>query len=183
MESPEKLHVLGVTLGETTLGEAEFKFKAGGDVTLFQSSAGEYAIEAYFQRIYLSGIRADLVATLDVDQTTAGEMFDRGRRISRNSSGGKKVALSSEDLERLKQVKISHITYLPATDLEEELIISRFGEPVERMQEQDSEITHWLYPNKGLDIAVNPDGKEIFQYITPARFELITKPLRNDQAD
>jgi len=38
-------------------------------------------------------------------------------------------------------------------------------------------ITHWLYPDRGLDIAVNPDGREVFQYVMPARFNELLEPL------
>ncbi|MEJ1402959.1 MAG: hypothetical protein RPU73_03645 [Candidatus Sedimenticola sp. (ex Thyasira tokunagai)] len=180
VESPEKLSVMGITLGQSTLGEAENIFKAGAKVTLFRSADGKYAIEAYFQRIYLSSIRADLVVTLDVDKATTDGMFNRGVRISNISNGAKKVDLSSDDLESIKQAKISHITYIPASDLDEDLLLSRFGEPAERLKELDSKTTHWLYPSKGLDIAVNPDGKEVFQYILPAHFDLVTEPLRSN---
>ncbi|MES9879665.1 MAG: hypothetical protein ABW185_02145 [Sedimenticola sp.] len=181
VKSPEKLSVLGITLGESTLGEVEIQLSEGAKVTLFRSIDNKYAVEAYFQRIDLSSIRADLVVTLDVDTATSDEMFNRGIRISNSSSGAKKVTLSSKDLERIKQAKISHITYIPATDLEEDLILGRFGEPTERLKELHSKTVHWLYPEKGLDIAVNPNGKEVFQYIRPAHFDLVTAPLRDKQ--
>ncbi len=178
VESPEKVSVFGINLGTTTLGEAKHIFQAGGEVNLFRSAENEYAVEAYFQRLYLSGIRADLVLTLDIDRDTADGVFERGRRISNSGGGAKKADLSTEDMTLIDQIKISHITYIPATDLDEELLISRFGQPDERVKEPESETTHWLYPDKGLDIAVNPEGKEVFQYLLPAHFDQASQPLR-----
>ena len=57
----------------------------------------------------------------------------------------------------------------------------RFGEPLRRIQEAGG-ISHWLYPDKGLDIAINPDGKEVLQYINPADFSRIIEPLQNNAA-
>lgn len=178
VEPSGALSVFGLTLGETTLDEVRDLFHEQGKINLFFSPEMDtYAIEVYFQRIFLSGLRADMVFTLDIDNSTASKMYERGLRISKISSGAKKIDLAAEDQDALKQAKISHITYIPAADLDDKLVASRFGEPSERLQEQGTDITHWLYPDKGLDIAVNPDGKEIFQYITPKNFDQVIKPL------
>ena len=146
-------------------------------MNLFLSPQGEYAIEAYFQRLFLSGLRADLVLALDVEQQQAAEIFNRGLRISKLGSGAKKVDMTTSDQDMLAEAKISLITYLPATDLEEEIIRRHFGEPQQKISETKSGIVHWLYPEKGLDIGVNPDGKEVFQYVRPSEFEELVKPL------
>jgi hypothetical protein len=176
VEASGASRVFGLTLAQSTLGEAEQQFQKESTVSLFASPEGDYAIEAYFQRLYLSGIRADLVLNIDVPQESAVEMFGRGIRMSRLGSGSSKVTLSPEDLIRVKGRPISLITYLPASNLEPELIQQRFGKPEQRLQEV-SGIEHWLYPSKGLDIAINPEGKEVFQYTLPSRFELIMQPL------
>ena len=30
---------------------------------------------------------------------------------------------------------------------------------------------HWQYPDKGLDITVNADAREVLQYVAPTQFE------------
>jgi hypothetical protein len=174
-------HVFGLTLGESTLADAREAFQEQGKMNLFLSPQGEYAIEAYFQRLFLSGLRADLVLALDVGQQQAAEIFDRGLRISKLGSGAKKVDMTTPDKDLLAEKKIALITYLPATDLEEEIIRRHFGEPQQKISEKKSGIVHWLYPEKGLDIGVNPDGKEVFQYVRPAEFEELVKPLGDQQ--
>jgi hypothetical protein len=171
--------VFGLTVGASRLAEARTIFQEQGVSNLFQSEADELSVETYFQSLYLSGIRADMVLTLEVDQPTLREFFDRGVRISKLESGAKKINLTGEDEARLADARIGHITYIPGTDLPEDLILSRFGEPSRRLAEA-SGIVHWLYPEKGLDIAVNPDGKEVLQYVQPARFEELLKPLQPD---
>ena len=178
IHSEGKLSVFGLTLGESTLGQARKIFQAQGKSNLFLSPSGQFAIESYFQRLSLSGIRADMILTLAIDQTRAKGMFEQGLRISKLGSGAKKVNLSGDDMEQIAHLQIAHITYIPAADLEAELIQGRFGKPSERIREPDSSIEHWLYPEKGLDIALNPDGKEVFQYITPADFERMRAPLK-----
>lgn len=168
--------VFGITLGKSTLAEVRNRFQEQGEINLFVTPQQEHTVEAYFQRLYLSGIRADLVVTLDLEDAELTGIYDRGLRISQLESGAKKVTLSEPDLVALEQAKIEHITYIPATDLDEKRIADLFGEPTRRIAEA-SGIQHWLYPEKGLDIALNPEGKEIFQYVIPEMFERILAPL------
>ncbi len=171
------LSVFGITLGHSTLREAREQLLSQGKENLFLAPDGRYHIEVYFQRLFLSGLKADLVLTLAVSEESARAMYDRGARISNLGSGTRKVELSDEDRRALTQLPIHTITYIPAADLDAELLASRFGEPARRLSEPESDIVHWLYPERGLDIALNPNGKEVFQYITPREFEKIQKPL------
>ncbi|MCP4933636.1 MAG: hypothetical protein GY927_05385, partial [bacterium] len=162
--------VFGLTLGESDLADARFNFQTDGEVNLFVSPDQRFSIEAYFDRLFLSGLRGDFIMTLDVDETRAAGMFERGLRISQLGSGAKKVKLAPSDLSLLKQSKITSVTYIPGADLDENLIQDRFGEPSQRIKEA-SGIVHWLYPDKGLDIGLNPKDKEVFQYTSPSDFK------------
>ncbi|MCB1760690.1 MAG: hypothetical protein KDI68_13020 [Gammaproteobacteria bacterium] len=170
--------VFGLTLGASRLADARAVFEEQGVSNLFLSADDELSVETYFQSLYLSGIRADMVLTLELERPTLQRYFDRGARISKLESGAKKVNLAGEDEAALADARIGHITYIPGTDLSEELILSRFGEPARRLAES-SGIVHWLYPDIGLDIAVNPDGKEVLQYVQPGRFGELLKPLQS----
>jgi hypothetical protein len=66
-------------------------------------------------------------------------------------------------------------------DLEPAIIEKRFGTPAERIGEYE-EITHWLYPQLGLDIAVDRERKEVFQYVMPREFEALVIRRLNDGA-
>jgi hypothetical protein len=169
--------VLGVTLGHTTLGEVETLFDEGSELTLFVAKDDSISVEAFFEKIFLSGLRADMVMALDIPEAQKQAMFDRGARMSKLGSGEKKVTLSNEDEQAARQFPIRHITYLPMADLEPQLLESRFGTPARRVP-ADRGIEHWLYPEQGLDIAVDPERKEVFQYVAPKDFQqLVTEPL------
>ncbi|MCW8944317.1 MAG: hypothetical protein OQL27_06045 [Sedimenticola sp.] len=176
-----KLSVFEITLGKSTLEQARQSFQAQGKANLFLTPDNRYVVEVYFQRLYLSGIRADIVLNMELPETQAIAMFERGERISRMGNGTRKVELSNDDMAILANERILYITYLPAADLEESLIISRFGEPERKISEPESDISHWLYPTKGMDIAVNPEGKEVIQYVNPADFSKVTKPLQGEK--
>ena len=175
------LSVFGITLGQSNLDQARQSFQAQGKATLFQTPENRYMVEVYFQRLFLSGIKADVVLNLELSEEQAAQMFERGERISKMGSGTRKVELSSQDMEALFQEKIAYITYIPAADLDEDLITARFGEPERKVAEKSSPIVHWLYLSKGVDIALNPDGKEVIQYINPGDFDQVMKPLESEK--
>ena len=168
--------VFGLTIGKSTLEDVRRNFQEQGITNLFVSPDRQLAVETYFQGLYLSGIKADMVVTLDLPQSQLDRIYDQGLRISQLESGAKKVKLTEQNLESVAGGIIGHITYIPSADLTEDLIRNRFGEPSGQTAEE-SGIVHWLYPEKGLDIAVNPNGREVFQYVQPSRFDTVTVPL------
>ena len=174
--------VFDLTLNQSTLSDAQKMFKKEAKLSMFVSPQNSYTVEAYFERLYISGIRADLILTLDISQTSAEQMFERGLRLSQLGSGVKKITLDQADHSSAIEAAISHITYLPVAQLDAELIHKRFGKSDEYHSES-SDITHWLYPDKGLDIALNQKGKAVLQYTSPADFDQIIKPLTRTIVD
>ena len=171
------LQVLGVELGRTTLGEAEVSFGEPAEVSLFVED-GQRVVEAYFDRIDISGIRAKIVVVMPLSSEEVAAMYERGVRVANMGGGRRKVTLADADLAQLKQMPIGSMTYIPRANLDAELLSRRFGEPAERIREPEGQTVHWLYPEKGLDIALNPEEKEVLQYVRPAEFARIAAPLK-----
>ncbi len=171
-------HVFGLTLGQSKLADLQALFGEEGEINLFSPAPGQYAVESYFEQIYLSSLRADFVVTLDVSQEALAAMYDHGLRVSKLPSGTKRVKLDPADIDSLRQAPIRHLTYLPQSRLAEDLLERRFGTPSERITEAESEIVHWIYPDKGLDLARDPKGKVVIQYVNPTELPALTQPLR-----
>ncbi len=175
--------VLGVELGRTTLGEAELAFNEPAEVSLFVHESGQRVVEAYFDRVDISGIRAKIVVVMDVTGSQLAGMYERGVRVANMGGGRRKVTLADEDLMQLKQMPVASMTYIPRANLDEALVEKRFGVPAERIAEPEGKTVHWLYPEKGLDIALNPEEKEVLQYVRPESFERIRAPLKKTVAE
>jgi len=170
--------VFGFTIGVTTLADVRRVLGEEGKITLFARAQdpAPYAAEAYFEQVYLDRLRADLVFTLAADQSDLEAMYGRGLRISQLASGAKKVELAPGDLAVLAQRPIHSITYLPWQALDATILQKRFGEPAQRLAEEGG-VVHWLYPARGMDIAVDGDGGAVIQYVDPADFQLVVTPL------
>lgn len=177
-----RTRVFGLTLGKTSLGEIRALFGEEGEINLFAQLDGErqasaYRVEAYFEQIYLNRLRADFVFTLLADQATLAQMYEHGLRISQVGSGAKKVKLDPADLEVLADLPIASITYLPWKSLDAAIIEKRFGPPREKRLEPEKGISHWLYPDKGMDLAMDKKGGVVIQYVNPGEFASLVAPL------
>lgn len=174
--------VFGFTLGETTLGEVRRVFDEEGKLNLFADPLdGTYVVEAFFDQIWLNRLRGDFVLTLDADQTLLAPMYERGLRISQLGSGAKRVTLAPEDIERLLDAPVRAITYLPWKSLDDDIIERRFGTPARKLTESETGVVHWLYPDRGFEVAIDRDGGVVVQYVNPVEFSALIAPLEETE--
>lgn len=176
--TPESTKVFGLTLNQSTLLDAENLFRDTPKISMFKpSDAEQFVVEVFFEEVNFNGLRAQIDLTLDIPDAQLQEMYQRGLRMSSTMSG-KRITLTPEDASRAGQAPIRGLTYLPATRLDDQLIERRFGKPSEKIRENAEEITHWLYPQHGLDIALSGNGKAVLQFVPPPDFDhLLRTPL------
>ncbi|WP_455222065.1 hypothetical protein [Kaarinaea lacus] len=178
--SSSTTRVFGLTLDESTLQQAEQAFNAEAELSLFEPADKnrKRVIEAYFDKVTLGGLSAKVVVVFDFTEEQLQAMYGRGTRISTLGDGSRKVSLNAGDVATVRSAPIASITYLPRILLDSELLEKRFGQPAQIIKEPDSNMTHWLYPDKGLDVALDEQGNGVLQYIAPARFEQLVSPLK-----
>ncbi|MDH5765158.1 MAG: hypothetical protein OEZ38_04000 [Gammaproteobacteria bacterium] len=169
--------IFKIQLGHTTLGEAEKLFQNTATLTLFSPPGSDPVVEAYFNELFIGGLKAKMVLTFDIEQQAIAAMYERGIRISTLGSGTRKVTLHSDDEAMMRQQVINSMTYLPSINLQAGLIEKRFGEPTEKLIDAEGGAEHWLYPDTGVDIALHAEQKEVIQYVLPADFDKIKQPL------
>ncbi len=172
----DSVSVFGLTLGISTPAEAEQRFKEPAVPSLFKSPQGVFAAEVFFEQINLAGLRSRVVLTVDLAENELQGMFERGLRMAGTGSG-KKITLAADDVARLMNAPISSLTYLPGVQIDGALFIKRFGKPAQIIKETKSGATHWLYPQNGLDITLSSTEKPLLQYVSPAEFSKLVKPL------
>lgn len=177
--TPGGLKIFGLTLGVSNTDDADRSFGEQAEPSLFKSPAGDLVMEMYYEEVRPAGLKAKLVMVIDVSPSEIQAMYERGARMSSTGSG-KKISLSKEDLMRVQQLPIGSITYMPSIKLDEPTLIKRFGQPAQRIKEKKTGTVHWLYPQHGVDIAMNSNAKPILQYIAPKNFEKLTRPLEKD---
>ncbi len=170
--------LLGITLGESTLQEAEQQWGESAKITLFLPPDGPAVVEGFFQRVISRGIQASIVVVVDIAEESIGPLFDRGARISTQGDGSRKVTLDNAGTQEVRASPIASLTYLPRADLSAEVIRNRFGPPTEIVPTEEG-VEHWLYPAIGLDITLSDEEDEVLQFLPPDQFERLRTPLLN----
>jgi hypothetical protein len=168
--------VFGLLIGRSVLDDARALFGPDIDVAIIAPPGQPALLEAYLESITAGFITGRLILTLEVDSQTIAEMRDRALKEAYMESVTRKITLAPNDLATARQTPIRAITFIPSADLDADVIIQRFGEPAMRIRIAD-ELEHFLYPDRGLDIALSSRGKEVFQYVSPRDFALIANPL------
>lgn len=171
------IRVFGLTLEESTLADVESIFKEPAVVTLFSKEGSPPKLEAYLNSTSLAGLKARLVIVLSLHDVEIAAIRARGSRIAKLGKSEYKITLDDSDRNLVRGAKVASLTYLPIARLSAELIQARFGEPNSKVVEAETSIEHWLYPEKGIDIALEESGKAIIQYLPPHNFSLISQPL------
>jgi len=171
----DTLRVFDMDIGQATLGQAVDTLKSEYQLAWFDNPDNSISLEAYFLRVSLSGLRAKVVLELD----TEGLEIDYLK-----SNSGKPEILASraikyplDDLAQVLNARlIRSLTYVPATNLDAELLKQRFGQ-AEGIMQLDDNTEFWLYPQKGLIITFSQKGKEVFQYVPVSDFERLRKTV------
>ena len=173
------LRVFNLTLGRSTLADAERVLEDEADLQLFRMEDGALRLEGYFNQVWLSGLRAQMVVNLEGERALLESIYQRGTRISKAASGSSQVKLAAEDGLLAQGLPVNAITYIPKAKLEEELLVGYFGQPQRRRVEGEGEraVLHLLYPRRGIDVGIDPEGRTVIQYLPPDQFERVSSPL------
>ena len=121
--------------------------------------------------MYYGHYRASVISGKLIVQTSASEEHIQGWREKAVKSDymasgqAKKYLLSGDELKQALDEVVTGLTFIPAINLDEEIILARFGKPAERVQLEGA--VHFRYPEKGLDVALFEDAKEVIQYVSP----------------
>jgi len=177
--TPDSVRIFGLTLGESAARDAEQRFRQDAEPSLFKSPEGKLVAEMYFDQVNLAGLSSKVVLTINVPEAELQGMYERGLRMASTGSG-KKITMTPDDIARLRTLPISSLTYLPSLRVDETMFLKRFGQPSQRVKEKKSGLTHWLYPQNGLDITLGGGEKPLLQYVPPKDFDKLARPLTTD---
>jgi len=156
--------VFGITLGLTTLREAIDLLGEDMKLALIAAPHESGAVEAYFSHHSAGPITGKMILVLDIPADVLSHLRERAFQ----DGGTRRYRLHPDDLTVTYQAPVRFINFMPSFNLDEEIVQARFGTPAEVIQVGEQQ--HWLYPDKGLDLILNADGKEVLQYLRPVEF-------------
>jgi hypothetical protein len=168
--------VFGVVPGHTTLGEAAGHLGDDMELAVMVAKGEPGSLEMYYGQYRAGLMSAKLVLAAEMDAATIDSMQQNAADTEILKSGVRKYVLSEQDYAPAFNAVVTSIAFIPAVNLDHEIITKRFGEADEVIRSGDG-ISHYLYPAKGLDVILSEEGKEVLQYVAPGEFERLRGPL------
>lgn len=168
--STGSIRVFGIILDQTSLDEASRHLNKVPEIALFQGEQGPESIEAFFGKTRVGVFDAKVVLSLAASSELMAKVAELAGEPEPMPSGSWKRQVSEQALETVIQLPVKSITYVPSVQYEPDIVLKRFGEPTEKLKHNEHS-EYWFYPNHGLVILMDTEGKEILQYVAPDRFE------------
>jgi hypothetical protein len=169
--------VFGLHIGTSRLSDAIERLGSDMELAIIAASDEVGNLEMYYGHYRAGLLSGKLVLQTKISEQKLKRWRANALRSEYMATGqAKKYILSPDDLRQVLDEVIIGLTFIPAVNLDEEVILARFGEPDKRIQ--SAEVDHFLYPAKGLDIALHEDSKEVLQYVSPDAFQQLIQPLR-----
>jgi len=158
--------VFGIVPGRTRLDEAiELLGHDEMDLAIIAAPHETGTLEAYYSHYSAGPITGKLFLILDIAPDSLSPM----RKRAFQDGGTRRYHLHPDDLPAAYRAPVSVMNFIPSFNLDGEIAQARFGTPAEIIQ-IDAQQEHWLYPDKGLDLILNTDNKDVLQYLSPAQF-------------
>uniref|UniRef100_Q47BR1 Uncharacterized protein n=1 Tax=Dechloromonas aromatica (strain RCB) TaxID=159087 RepID=Q47BR1_DECAR len=169
--------VFGLKPGLSTLGDVRRKLGNEVEVAIVAEPDEIGLLEGYYAQVPLGFVLAKVVVTLDASGELVSAMRDRALRAKHMESTTRKITLHPDDFVAVDNLPVKAISVIPSVNLDEAAVTQRFGVPGERLVVSEK-VVHLLYPDKGLDVVVDGDGKELLQYVAPRSFAMLRDPLK-----
>jgi hypothetical protein len=180
IDAAGKSQVFGLTPGVSTLADLKQRFGSEVEVAIIAEPNELGTLEAYYAQVPLGFVLAKVIATVDTSKQAISEMRERALKAKHMESMTRKITLHPDDLVMADRLHIKALSVIPTVNLDEATIIQRFGEPGERIVISPTRV-HLLYPQFGLDVMVDHNGKELLQYVSPHQFASLRDPLLTEQ--
>ncbi|MEK6667993.1 MAG: hypothetical protein AABZ19_04135 [Pseudomonadota bacterium] len=171
---------LGLTLGTSTLADVRQRFGIDTQIAIIAAPGEDGALEAFVDRAQAGFIAGKLVVTAALPASspaTVRSLRERALKSEFMESTTRKYTLRPEDEALALQARIVALSFIPQASLDADIILARFGTPAARVRSNGRQ-EHFLYPDKGLDVILDTEGKELLQYVAPRDFERLRAPLQ-----
>jgi len=169
--------VFGLRPGVSTVGDVRQRFGGEMDVAIIAEPDEVGLLEGYYPQPALGFVLAKVIVTVDAKKELISEFRERASKAKHMESTTRKITLQADDLAAVDHLPIKAISVIPTINLDEAAVVQRFGPPGERLQVSATRV-HLLYADRGLDVVVDTEGKELLQYVAPRDFALLREPLK-----
>jgi len=168
VDATGKLHVLGLTLGESNLRQAELILQSKAEVALYLYPEGHakegMKLEAFFPAI---ADHTKVILLLDIADEELLSMAKRASMPQQSQNGVIRIGLASSDLTGVYDATVKELTLIPSLDVSAENLKARFGEP-DLIQNLEDEQMLYRYDSVGLSAMLGRDVLPMLSFSNPS---------------
>ena len=117
--------IFGIQLGVTTVSEAKRLVGKTPRIALFENPDGGLSLELFYKD--RAGLTGRLVLTLSANNTVLQGFKQQAVKKGKLESGVLQYRLDTSALAQIETWPVAAMTYVPYANLEEQIIIGRFG--------------------------------------------------------
>lgn len=165
------LRVMGLQLPGSRLADAQAQWGEDLQLALMMSRDGTVALEASVERAQPGGVSGRVVLSAEVDDRTLARWREAAGRERAVSAETWRLELVGPWRDEALQAPLHAMAFIPAAQLDAEVLRQRFGAPQERLKLAGETAEHWLYPAQGLAIALDDKARELLQWVPMAQFD------------
>lgn len=171
------VRALGLRLPGSTLGDLRTLWGDELQVALMVTQGFPPALEASVERARPGGVAGRLLVTARAEPAQLARWQVGALNPQATSPRTRRLTLQPQDLSEALRAPLTSVGFVPQVQLDAELVRRRFGEPSQVVAESPTR-EHWLYPERGLAVALDTEGRELLQFVAPSQFEaLLRAPL------
>jgi len=162
-----RLHVLGITLGETTLKQAELILQSKSDVALYiypqENPKAGLKLEAFFPAI---ADHTKVILLLDIPAERLQEIASRATIPHQYQNLVARMNLAPEDVTGVHHDIVSELTLIPNLKITAENLQARFGTP-DRIEHLDDERDQYHFDAIGLQAIISTQEPAALHFSSP----------------
>jgi hypothetical protein len=171
------MKVLGITLGQDNVSDARIIFNTDFEMGLYVKKDKTPSLEVYFNSVKQAGLSAKVIAVIDIknqpwEQWQVNHVKGKGL-----PEGEVKYSLNVEDYRVAEHLPIKMLVYIPAANLDDDVINQRFGQEHEDIKISKT-IKYWIYKDKGIAVRMDSEGKEMFRYTHPSNLSAVRQSIQ-----
>jgi hypothetical protein len=173
--------VFNITLGETTFKEAGKTLGTDKELAILIDHENRPRLEMYYSKFKAGPITGKLIVMADVNEGKLIQLVEEIETGEYLRSGTRKFIPHDTELDSVADAPVKELVFLPTVSLDEGIINKRFGQANEIIQIGDI-TTYYIYPEKGLAIALYPESKDVLQYVHPKDMDALVLDLKREKA-
>ncbi len=150
-------------MGESTLAESMRLFGSEVEASLFEDKDQKQTLEVFFSSTKVGGISAKVILNLVLNNQQFDYLRSHIKETEVMPTGNKKTIFNQTGESSMFGLTISALTFIPSADLSPDTLLGLFKKPA-RVEPLEESVEYWYYPDKGLRIIVDAEGKEILEF-------------------